>query len=50
LSNKKLDAKEIYFSHYKETGARIKGNEVVFSIQDTTYLDFDSHVEREQII
>lgn len=47
LSNKKLDAKEIYFSHYKETGTRIKGNEVVFSIQDTTYLDFDSHVKTQ---
>lgn len=47
LSNKKLAAKEIYCSHYKETGERIKGNEVVFSIQDTTYLDFDSHVKTQ---
>lgn len=47
LSNKKLDTKEIYCSHYKETGQRIKGNTFVFSIQDTTYLDFDSHVKTQ---
>lgn len=32
-------------SHYKETQERIKGNEFVFSVQDTTYLDFDSHIK-----
>ena len=47
LSNKKLNTQEIYSSHYKETGERIKGNELVFSIQDTTYLDFDSHVKTQ---
>lgn len=47
LSNKKLETKEIYCSHYKETGERIKGNKFVFSIQDTTYLDFDSHVKTQ---
>lgn len=47
LSNEKLDAKEIYSSHYKETAERIKGNKFVFSIQDTTYLDFDSHVKTQ---
>lgn len=47
LSNNKLDVKEIYNSHYKETGERIKGNKFVFSIQDTTYLDFDSHIKTQ---
>lgn len=47
LSNEKLDTKEIYCSHYKETAERIKGNKFVFSVQDTTYLDFDSHIKTQ---
>ncbi|WP_341818658.1 hypothetical protein [Wolbachia endosymbiont (group B) of Ennomos erosarius] len=35
-SNEKLKDKEIYFSHYKETMERIKGNQFVFSVQDTS--------------
>ncbi|MDR0774052.1 MAG: hypothetical protein LBE72_01830 [Rickettsia sp.] len=45
FSNKKFDPVGIYSSHYKETQERIKGNEFVFSVQDTTYLDFDSHIK-----
>ncbi|WP_425384012.1 IS4 family transposase [Wolbachia endosymbiont (group B) of Eupithecia inturbata] len=45
FSNEKLEAKEIYSSHYKETIERIKGDEIVFSVQDTSYLDFDSHIK-----
>ncbi len=45
FSNKKFDPAGIYYSHYKETQERIKGNEFVFSVQDTTYLDFDSHIK-----
>lgn len=35
FSNDKIDPSEIYSSHYKETGERIKGNKVVFAVQDT---------------
>ncbi|WP_253303148.1 IS4/Tn5 family transposase DNA-binding protein [Wolbachia endosymbiont of Phyllotreta cruciferae] len=45
FSNEKLEDKEIYSSHYKETKERIKGNQLVFSVQDTSYLDFDSHIK-----
>ncbi|MCM1001617.1 MAG: IS4 family transposase, partial [Wolbachia endosymbiont of Melophagus ovinus] len=45
FSNEKLKDKEIYSSHYKETMERIKGNQFVFSVQDTSYLDFDSHIK-----
>jgi hypothetical protein len=45
FSNEKCIANEIYDSHHKETGARIKGNKFIFAIQDTTYLDFDSHIK-----
>ncbi len=47
LSNKRLDVKEIYCSHYKETGKRVEGHKFVFSIQDTTYLDFDTHIKTQ---
>lgn len=43
FSNDKCVVDEIYDSHHRETGARIKGHKVIFAIQDTTYLDFDSH-------
>ncbi len=45
LSNKKFNPEEIYSSHYKETGERIKGNKYVCSVQDTSNLDFDSHIK-----
>lgn len=45
LSNKKIDVNDIYCSHYKETRKRIEGHKLVFSIQDTTYLDFDTHIK-----
>ncbi len=45
FGNSKLDAKEIYSSHYKETRERIKGEGFVFAVQDTTYLDFDTHIK-----
>lgn len=45
FSNKKFKPEEIYSSHYKETRERIKGNKYVFSVQDTSNLDFDSHIK-----
>ena len=47
LSNQKLETQEIYCSHYKETRKRLKAHKFVFSLQDTTYLDFDSHVKTQ---
>jgi hypothetical protein len=43
LSNTKVAESKIYASHYHQTSDRIKGNKLIFSIQDTTELDFDSH-------
>ncbi len=49
FSNEKLKDKEIYSSNYKETKERIKGNQLVFSIQDTSYLDFDSQIKTKRL-
>ncbi len=45
FSNKKFDQAEVYFSHYQSTKERIKGKKLVFAVQDTSYLDFDSHLK-----
>ena len=47
FSNKKFDVSKIYSSHHQETRERVKGNKLVFSVQDTTYLDFDSHIKTQ---
>ncbi len=47
FSNSKLDVKEIYSSHYKETRKRIKGERLVFALQDTTYLDFNTPIKTQ---
>lgn len=47
FDNEKFVAKEIYSSHHQETAERIKGNKLVFSVQDTSYLDFDSHINTQ---
>lgn len=47
FDNEKFVAKEVYSSHHKETAERIKGNKLVFSVQDTSYLDFDSHIKTQ---
>jgi hypothetical protein len=47
LSHQKFETQKIYGSHYKETRERLKGHKFVFSLQDTTYLDFDSHVKTQ---
>ena len=39
FSNDKFDIDEVYSSHYVETQNRIQGKNLVFAIQDTTYLD-----------
>lgn len=43
FSNEKFDEEEVYASHGKETCERVEGNKTIFCIQDTTYLDYDSH-------
>ena len=43
FSNERLDVDEIMGSHRIETAARMSGRKLLFSIQDTSYLDFDSH-------
>lgn len=40
FSNKKFDPAEMY--SYQSTKERIKGKKLVFAVQDTSYLDFDS--------
>lgn len=45
FSNKKFDPAEVYSSHYQSTQERIKGKKFVFAVQDTSYLDFDSHLK-----
>jgi hypothetical protein len=47
FSNEKFKAEEVYFSHHKETEKRIEGHDLVFCIQDTTALDFDSHIKTQ---
>jgi len=49
FDNKRFKAKMIYDSHHKETNERIKGHQFVFSIQDTTYLDYDSHAKTKDL-
>jgi hypothetical protein len=43
FDNPKLEAREIFESHQTETRTRVQGHPLVFAIQDTTFLDFDSH-------
>ena len=43
FSNEKVEVSKIYLSHYKQTYNRIKGNNFIFAVQDTSYLDYDSH-------
>lgn len=45
FSNAKLKVSEIYASHYQGTVERIKEHQLIFSLQDTTYLDFDTHTK-----
>ena len=45
FSNKKFDPAEVYSSHYESTQERIKRRKLVFAVQDTSYLDFDSHLK-----
>ncbi len=40
FSNEKFDIDEVYSSHSKEMQHRIKDKNMVFAIQDTTYLDY----------
>ncbi|WP_419234585.1 IS4 family transposase [Rickettsia endosymbiont of Nabis limbatus] len=45
FSNDKFDIDEVYSSHHVETQNRIQGKNLVFAIQDTTYLDYDTHIK-----
>lgn len=43
FENERLEACEIFASHQTETALRVKSHRLVFALQDTTFLDFDSH-------
>lgn len=43
LSNKKLSRDAIFQSHRLQTIERIKGHEIILSVQDTTTLDYSTH-------
>ncbi len=49
FSNEKINVHEVYSSHYKETFNRIKDKEFIFAVQDTSYLDFDSHHKTKEL-
>jgi hypothetical protein len=49
FSNNKFDTDKVYASHYLETKNRIKGKDMVFAIQDTTYLDYDTHTKTKEL-
>lgn len=49
LSNNKFDINEVYASHHVETQNRIKGKDLVLALQDTTYLDYDTHVKTKEL-
>ena len=48
FSNAKFNIDEVYSSHRKETRNRIKDKDMVFAIQDTTYLDYDSLILKQK--
>jgi hypothetical protein len=43
FGNERVRASEILCSHRRETKKRLRGHSRLFSIQDTSHLDFDSH-------
>jgi hypothetical protein len=47
FDNEKARAEEIICSHQAETVGRMRRHNLLFSIQDTSYLDFDSHEKTE---
>jgi hypothetical protein len=47
FANDKFDIKEVMDSHQFETYKRMKNENRIFAIQDTTYLDFDGHHKAE---
>ena len=49
FSNAKFNIDEVYSSHRKETRNRIKDKDMVFAIQDTTYLDYESHIKTKEL-
>ena len=49
FSNDKFDIDEVYSSHHAETQNRIQGKDLVFAIQDTTYLDYDTHIKTKEL-
>jgi hypothetical protein len=49
FSNEKFDIDEVYSSHSKEMQNRIEDKNMVFAIQDTTYLDYDSHIKTKEL-
>ena len=47
FAHEKLSASDIYSSHAQETCRRIAGHRIVLCVQDTSYLDYDTHVKTQ---
>lgn len=47
LENERVNSEQIISSHREETKKRLHGHSLLFSIQDTSQLDFDSHVKTQ---
>ncbi|HYX37262.1 MAG TPA: IS4 family transposase [Oligoflexus sp.] len=45
FANKKVVTDEILASHQIETAKRMSSHNILFAVQDTSYLDFDSHTK-----
>lgn len=43
FDNEKFDERDLFVSHQLETRRRLSKHALVFALQDTTFLDFDSH-------
>ena len=47
LNHEKLKESDIYSSHQQETCNRIKGHSLSLCVQDTSYLDYDTHTKTQ---
>ncbi|MFT4058520.1 MAG: transposase DNA-binding-containing protein [Legionella sp.] len=45
--HEKLKEADIYSSHAQETCNRIKGHPFILCVQDTSYLDYDTHIKTQ---
>ncbi|HAT7071658.1 TPA: hypothetical protein JAN90_02500 [Legionella pneumophila] len=47
LNHEKLKESDIYSSHQQEACNRIKGHSLILCVQDTSYLDYDTHTKTQ---